>query len=269
MEVTTSTQEGYWETIPAQIQCHSDREVWTIVYEGKWDVLKNAFSQYIVGTSIPRADFDTLGSIYQPAMIVSGVTFSRKQAGMGEVRLQYTLLYMREIWNLDFSEISKNIKNWLVLQYTTWVNGVPSVDMECYSELQKIKQWEHQKDIGAFTAWGEFKYDGSKILTGDTLLLAKKMMKGIDNYPVYTPVITRTTTWAFNPPVGEIGCKVTPESRPGWQGFSSEAPDWTQLANVFLKTAERSHANGDGTFTLTEQWTGADELDSDLYPTAS
>lgn len=269
MNVTTSTSNGFWEYSPCTVVCHADREIWTIVYEGFWDTLKDEFGQYQIGDRIDRDDLGGLGD-YQEYMFVSNISMQRKNAGLGEVRISYLLLYKREIWNLDFSEVSKNIKNWLVLQYTTWSGGVATVNSACYEELEKIKEWEHQRDIGAYEAWGNFLYNGKDKLQGDTLKLAEKMMKGIDNYPVYSPCITRTTVWAFEPPVGEIGCRDTPQSRSGWSGFNKTtlSSDWVGLANVFLKTAERSSSNGDGTFTLVEQWIGADELDADLYPSA-
>lgn len=269
MTVTTTTQNGYWEAMPLTVIFHADREIWTMVYEGNWDALSREFGDYTVGD---LASFkDDVGSKYQDYQVISNVSVNRKTGGLGEVRIQYTLLYKREIWNLDFSEVSKNIKNWLVREYTTWSDGEPSVDIECYEELQKIKQWEHQKEIGAFTPWGQFLYNGKDKLSGKTLKLAQKMMKGIDNYPVYSPVITRTTTWALSPTVGKIGYKNKPESRSGWSGFNGDSPlsyGWLDLSRVFLKTAERSNSNGDGTFTLLEQWIGADELDPDLYPSS-
>lgn len=268
MTVTTTTQRGYWETMPLTVIFHADREIWTMVYEGNWDDLGDEFGGKKVGDVVYFKD-DVSSTLYQDSQVISNISMNRKTGGLGEVRIQYTLLYKREIWNLDFSEVSKNIKNWLVREYTTWTNGEPTVDIVCYEELQKIKQWEHQKDIGAFTPWGKFLYDGKNALSGKTLKLAQKMMKGIDNYPVYSPVITRTTTWAISPTVGKIGYKNTPASREGWLGFNGGSPlsyRWLELAKVFLKTAERSNSNGDGTFTLLEQWIGADELDPDLYP---
>lgn len=269
MNVTTSTSSGFWECSPYTVVCHADREIWTVVYEGMWDALKEEFGKGQIGDKVDRADLAGIGD-YQDVMFISNIVLNRKNGGLGEARISYLLLYKREIWNLDFSEISKNIKNWLVLQYTSWSGGVATVNSECYSELEKIKEWEHQRDIGAYEAWGSFLYNGSDKLQGNTLKLAEKMIKGIDNYPVYSPCITRTTVWAFEPPVGKIGCKDTPSSREGWSGFNKQklSSDWVGLAKVFLKTAERSNSNGDGTFTLVEQWIGADELDSDLYPSA-
>lgn len=276
MNITTSTAGGYWEMVPFTVQGFADRDVWTVVYEGFWESLFAAF-QYSVGDEFAIDEEANPGGDYQPYVFISSIHFQRKVGGLGECKIQYTSLLKREIWNLDFAEVSKDIKNWLVQKYTTWANGGSTVDGEVYEELAKIQSWEELRRQNNLVPWGQFKFWDKDIedydnLEGDTLTLAQKMMKGITNYPVYTPVITRTTVWAFSPPAGDVGFKDTPEPRSGWDGFNGENPitsGWTKLASVFLKTAEKSNSNGDGSYTLVEQWTGADELDPDLYPSVS
>lgn len=272
MGVYTSTESGVWESQNCTVQALPDREVWSYVFEGFWDELIRQFGSLRVGdiASIPDNDHSVSDSGYQPYEICGHVSFARKRGGLGECRIQYIILYKREVWNIDFAEVSKDIKVWLVEQGTTVEkNGSTVVAAWVYEGLTQIAQWENQKDINNYTAWSKFLYDGKKPLTGLTLKLAQKMMKGVTNYPIYTPCITRTTVHALNPIVGVIGCRNRPKSEDGWEGFGGFTPDdWTELATVWLKTAEKSNMNSDGTFTLVEQWIGADELDPDLYPSA-
>lgn len=272
--ITTSTNSGYWESQNCTAQALPDREVWTYVYEGFWDSLITTFGHLRVGdtASIPDGDGSVSGSGYQPYTICGSTSFMRKRGGLGEVRIQYIVLYTREIWNIDFAEVSKDIKVWLVDKGSVAnADGSVTVQQWVYDGLTEIAQWENQKEISNYSAWAAFKYDGKKSFScEETLLLAKKMMKGITNFPIYTPSITRTTIHAQNPVMGNIGCVNRPTGESGWSGFGGFKPDtWINYANVWLKTAERSNMNSDGTFTLVEQWIGADELDPDLYPTVN
>ena len=271
--VDTSIESGVWEVQNCTAQALPDREVWSYVYEGFWDVLIDTFGGLRVGdiAEIPDEDHTVSGSGYQPYTICGHVSFVRKRGGLGECRIQYIALYTREIWNIDFSEVSKDIKVWLVEQGTTFgANGEPTVADWVYEGLTQIAQWENQKDINNYAAWSKFLYDGTNTFSNPlTKKLAQKMMKGVTNYPIYTPCITRTTVHATNPIVGTIGCKDTPSGEAGWEGFGGFKPtEWVNLSSVWLKTAEKSSMNSDGTFTLVEQWIGADELDPDLYPSA-
>lgn len=272
MTVTTTTAMGYWQSSPLTITPLSDREVWTETYEGDWDSLIYEFGQTTIGDAYTDYDnpSETIGptDLYQEAVIVTNIQFSRGKGGLGICRLTYCILYKRAIWNIDFAEISKDIKVWLVAKYTDADGNVAD---EAYEELQKIARWQRQKDAEAWRPWKDFLYDGVTKLSGNTLKLAQKMMKGVMNYPLYVPVITRTTINAFSPEVGQIGKQYKQIPEGDWTGFDRFGlnPHWQDLAKVFLKTAERSTSNGDGTFTMVEQWQGADELDADLYPEAT
>ena len=125
---------------------------------------------------------------------------------------------------------------------------------------------------GAWEAYSNFLTEvgdeGSK-LTGETLALAEKILKGVEYYSVYTPVLTRTSVVANLAGislggVGKIGAPTSSGSAAGNVNLST----LTALAKEWLKTADRLQGAIDGTFQRVEQWTGADKWDPDLYETA-
>lgn len=275
MDVTPNTDGGVWQTVPMSLDIRADREVWTIVYEGDYDSILNLAAQYYVGDRYhDETEGGNFDSFYQDIITISSVKASRKVGGLATLSLSYTILYKLEIWNIDFAETMKDIRCWLIKQMTDSNGNVPDA---AYDELFKINAWEQYKNIRNWKQYVEFKYrdeDENKDLrlSGFALKVAQKILKGTLNYPVYAPVITRTTVHPIYPFVGSIGKKQSPRDVEygGWVGFNGEhlPEDWLSLAKAFLKTAEKSNSNGDGTFTLVEQWIGADELDPDLYPTA-
>ena len=271
MQITTSTNAGIWGTVPCTITPMADRDVYTYYYEGTFDRVCDECANYVVGMqfSLPEA---YRSGIYQDAQIVTGLSVQRKRGGLADFQLQITCLYKREIWNIDFAEVSKDIKTWLVQKYIDENLG----EVEAYKELRKIAQWENMRENDNWEDWGNFRYyddvsKQTKELTGDTLTLAQKIMKGVTNYTIYAPVITRTTIQAIAPQVGTIGKRNAPATVNGWSGFNNQPLPayWVQLAKDWLKTAEKSNSNQDGTFSLTEQWKGGDMVDGDLYPNAN
>lgn len=266
MNVTQTTDGGVWQTTPLSLDVRSDREIWTIVYEGEYDALLTMSAGYFVGQ---RYDFPpSTNSYFQDVAVIAAVRLSRKVGGLGTLALSYSVLYKLEIWNIDFSEISKDIKCWLILQFTD-SNG--NVADEAYDQLNLLLRWERQANK-SWELYRRFEWQRGSVLPDVAKRVAQKILKGVRNYPWYAPVITRTTVHPFSPPVGAIGRRQNPSSvsANGWSGFNGEGlpSSWLGLAREFLKTAEKSNCNGDGTFTLVEQWLGADELDPDLYPSA-
>lgn len=265
---------NYWETVACSITALADRDVYSFTYEGFYWALKDVMSGYAVGDaySIPEDEGGGSGGLYQGVTLITGIGLHRKVGDLGELTIQVSALYKREIWNIDFAEVSKDIRTWLVMQYT---DSDGNVDPRCWDELLKIKLWEVEKDNDNYADWADFlyhdNYGNEQALEGDTLALAKKMMRGVQNYSTYWPVITRTTVRPFMPYVGQIGKKSRPNYEQGWYGFNGEPlpDDWLALAKEWLKTAERSSSNADGTFGLVEQWQGVDMIDKDLYPSAN
>lgn len=84
---------------------------------------------------------------------------------------------------------------------------------------------------------------------------AKKILLGIESYLVFAPVVTKETDYDALPKNIGADCgkiKTPPYTAGG--GF------------VFLKTADRCTQNQtDGTWHRSEQWTGADAWDTDIY----
>ena len=253
----TNTSAGYWESIPMTVQSFCDREVWSIGYEGDTESILNFSARYVVGDR-----YSTAGG---GNMIIIDNRVTRKPGGLSDCILSYASIYPLEIWNIDFAEVSKDVRTWLVKKFKD-----DGRENQAYVELAKIKKWEHYKDIEAWVQWTNFNYSDTEQLEGYTLTLAKKIMKGVQTYSIYAPIITKTSTWMFRPEVGRIGKKEKPASRPGWYTFNNEgAPQsWIALAKEYLKVGEKSNSNSDGTFTLVEQWQGADEVDPELYDDA-
>lgn len=89
-------------------------------------------------------------------------------------------------------------------------------------------------------------------LTGESLKVAQKIAKGIECWLAFYPVVTRTSVYKSRPDPSDIG-KISspPVLLPG---------SW-----VYLKTCDRVLQNSKKQYTRTEQWTGSDSWDTDLY----
>lgn len=203
-------------------------------------------------------------------IVRTGLRVSEREAGLATTNESISVLLKVESWNVDFSEISKDIRSWISAPNGGGMTGVAAA-----AEQAKVRAWESLADNNPpdLDHWGAMQYPtGSTFanLTGAALKVAQKIMKGVQSYSIYAPVVTRTTVWPFKPDVtGKLGKIDTPASRDGWTSYNGETYSFTGLADSWLKNVERSSPNGDGTFTLTEGWLGADEVDADLYGTGA
>ncbi len=119
-----------------------------------------------------------------------------------------------------------------------------------------IELWKNETDAGLRS---EYKYHDAagdeQTLSGDALKVATLMLKGVESYLAFNPVITRVSTYKTRPTPADYGKICAPPiTAPGtWQ---------------YLKTADKIVQQADKKYQRTEQWTGADEWSSDLYASA-
>lgn len=178
---------------------------------------------------------------------VSAVTLAPKKGGLG--RLTVTLqtasafsgtIYgtaLRVRWEVDMAQIEKPILTH------------PKLTDDMRTNLQLWMSEEDRK----LKMWGKYKDESGteKSLGSDEMIWAGKIRNGVESYIVFAPVITKVST-----------CDGRPQtSRPGY----IETPATTVDGFEYLKTADRSAQGDDGKWTRTEQWTGADSWDTDLY----
>lgn len=88
-------------------------------------------------------------------------------------------------------------------------------------------------------------------LTSGEIVWAEKIRKGVESFLVFAPVVTQSGVYDGRPDV----------SVPGF----IDTPPVTVGDYVFLKTADKVAQNQDRTWTRVQQWTGADEWDTDIY----
>lgn len=83
-----------------------------------------------------------------------------------------------------------------------------------------------------------------------------KLLRGQENYLLFSPVIRATTALTSKPSNTSAGGRETPPS-------AAAVPDGYE----WLKTASRAVTPGqDSKWELVEEWTAADEWDDDIYP---
>lgn len=158
------------------------------------------------------------------------------------------------VWGLEMAEIQKPIRAW-------------KADEDDPPDLEEIEAWEQIKSTNP-AAYKDYKWNGSTAMTGNTLLLAKKIQKGIQYFPLFAPVITCTerltsaTTAGIT--IGPFGKQITSTAI---VASDSTTHPFTSLASyIFIKTCDRLVGALDGTYTRTQTWTGAEAWDTDLYP---
>ncbi len=93
-------------------------------------------------------------------------------------------------------------------------------------------------------------------LTTNAKHFVNKLRRGQESYIVPAPIARRTTRSFQQPSPEQTGKRGTPGNFPGLPG-----------GYVWLKTADRAVLQGiRGSWERIEEWTGADEWDTDIYP---
>ena len=257
-------------SVPLTCTILPDKEIWTAVLEGGCYQIEAEAANWVTGNAPQEGNTfvrspicqDTQGEGATSGAVVTQSQIQRREGVISELHIAYTYLRKVELWSIDMAEISKDIKTWLSSEKGGYT------EQQAAPILAKIAQWEAFKDAGDYIKWQNFVYDEQgDVLEGDALTLAIKIMKGVSAYTIYAPVLTRTTLWNAPPPMENDGYIDTPDTREGWDVLGGK-PIPIDATIQWLKNGCRSHPNGDGTYTLTEQWMGADEIDGDLYPTA-
>ena len=156
----TNTSAGYWESIPMTVQSFCDREVWSIGYEGDTESILNFSARYVVGDR-----YSTAGG---GNMIIIDNRVTRKPGGLSDCILSFASIYPLEIWNIDFAEVSKDVRTWLVKKFKD-----DGRENQAYVELAKIKKWEHYKDIERGSKTFELRKNDRDFQVGDILMLIK------------------------------------------------------------------------------------------------
>lgn len=101
--------------------------------------------------------------------------------------------------------------------------------------------------------------DGKKVtLTGHAAKAAELMMRGVECYLMFAPVIS-VKTILEDPPAG-VGGNCGKIDTPPNKATKMIAGSWK-----WLKTADTVALNNDGSWTRSEQWTGADSWEEALY----
>ena len=107
------------------------------------------------------------------------------------------------------------------------------------------------------TLRAQFKYidtaGAEQVLTGTAIDAAKKILRGVESYLQFIPVVMRVRAYRGRPTTG--GC-----------GEREDPPQYKISGYEYLKTADRLSDPGEGPIIRTEEWTGAIEWDVDLYP---
>jgi hypothetical protein len=124
-----------------------------------------------------------------------------------------------------------------------------------------IKQWEDCPDAALKEDYKYYddnnKGGTAKTLSANAQKYAEKILNGVDSWVLYVPVARKTTLTIIQPNASKAGHKETPT------GFGSALPEDYE----WFKTADSSTRSGKhGKWERTEEWTAAEEWDSDLYP---
>lgn len=256
-----SEESGIHLTVSRQLSHGYDRTTCVETWEGPYDECIAKAAEHTPGRPDVCQDIEDAwpNVTPEPTVFCSSVNVRRRVANIGTCVIVYQALYNLAVSGLEITVVSKPIKSW-------------KADDESAPDLGQIEQWEMQKDDN-YAAYAAYKYDGTTVMTGNTLKLAQMIFKGIESYSEYVPVITLTITY-YNgtgmPDFGEIlGMQVTPEIPDECTDPLGNFASYVMMKDHWVGTADRETGNNDGTFTRVLQWSGFDHVNEDLYPEAT
>lgn len=257
------------QTAPMRVVHLWDRVRATSRYQGDWSELNDYMASLTYGMQVEGPEKETIAK-YVPAdqIILTGGGVNRMNGEVGEMEVEITGFRQVCSFGFDFTPVSRPI---LCFRW----NGESNEAVE--TRVQNINMWQDSRNLDRVTEteYRNFQYytgdrsEGVKQLTGHDLDLARKILRGVESFDQYIPVITRTRTSAvaFTDSLNAIGHPDTPSVPGGWETWNeNQLLAAVALKATWIKTVDVTQMNPDSSFTRREQWTGFDELDIDLYP---
>lgn len=132
------------------------------------------------------------------------------------------------------------------------------------TDMVALRMWENETSL-TYRLTFRYRYfdEATKetvtgTLTASAQKYASKILKGVESWVEYIPILRRRTVGVDSPADSDAGMIQTPE------GFAKAIPsEW-----VYLKTADRYFRSATkGRWERQEAWTGAKEWDTDHYET--
>jgi hypothetical protein len=162
---------------------------------------------------------------------------------------------LKVLVEIDWIAVQKDLR-----ASTFWLEIDSKIDSAGWARIEKWKNEPNPalKVFGTDPYTFKFKDANEAIVTLSAAesIAAMKIIKGGEGYNVYAPIIRKTTTFSKQPTPGNAGFIVA--SVP----VDVDIPDGYE----WLKTACRDTQNQDKSWQRSEEYTGADEWDPDLYP---
>ena len=162
---------------------------------------------------------------------------------------------VEEKFEVDWVELQRPL-----ITNKCWLLGGPLA--LTLADRAALKKWEDGPDADIQAAYKYFTDNdkrtpaGGTALTANAQAYAEKILDGVDSWVQYVPVCRKTSLTVEKPSESAAGFKNTPD------GFGSALPEDFE----WLKTADRSTRTGKhGKWEQTEEWTGAESIDTDLY----
>lgn len=212
-----------------------DSVTWRVVVKGLYDAVKAA-----------APDRGGAWDGYTGYM-VDAVNLTRLPGGVGRMEIDLvpsagwsglaSTTVLRERWEIDMAQLEKPllthpklVEDDAAKHLALWLDGA--------EELRRANKYLDESNV-------------KQALNGEEIIWANKLRKGVETYLIFTPVVTRIREY---------------EGRPETEGCGTlDTPSVSVDGYEYLKTADRSVQNDKKHWTRTEQWTGSDAWDHDIY----
>lgn len=215
---------------------------WTMVFQGPYDTLiANAPSRMSPVKGMP-ANF-----------YVDTVRVERGKGTAGKMTLTLTPAPIEdpfqsnnEVLEVEFVEIQKKLETHPMFNAVTSTSSHPNAGKYelTKDDRDKIEEWKNASTASerdtAYTA-----------LHDNAQQFADRIMKGMDSYIVFAPLCRQTVKLTSKPTNTRCGFQDYPPSEVIVSGYS------------YLQTADRS--TRDRNWSRVKEWTGADEIDTEIY----
>lgn len=249
-----------------------------VTWEGDYDACKVMYDTDYCNEDVSDEDtFVVAASGKHPMVkVIVNKSIRHKVAGRGTVTFTIKCFNKGYEGNIDFERVDRDIHCWRAL---------------CSTEkpiLSQVKLWERNLEIDRPDLWEELKYVGNNgdvvsITDPPTRTLCGMIMRGVESYPEYYPVLNVMITFAKHPCALGLTFKtgallgrvvqdtdILPEeyNMPLGETIGSPSPetDFKQLEGEhILCTADKLQMNGDGSYTLNRSFMKCRQIEPEIY----